>query len=152
MGILNKLIDDSKSVPQNIYYKTINNKPLTIESEKEALTNSRMSYYFAREYIPESDIKALSLREYLINPGNWEDVLYPTITTDFYNDIDEVEKNLQFPDMLGEVLETDKEIDFSKCYTYGFAPKLEPICNNFVVNIILNESGDKIVTWIMSQD
>lgn len=109
---------------------------------------------FAEELNCDVSVNSIteSLREYLINPENWEDVLYPTITTDFYNDIDEVEKNLQFPDMLGEVLETDKEIDFSKCYTYGFAPKLEPICHNFVINIILNESGDKIIAWIMSQD
>lgn len=62
MGILNKLIEDSKSVPQNIYYKTIKNKPLTLGNQEEALTNSRMSYYFAREYIPGSDIKALQAK------------------------------------------------------------------------------------------
>jgi len=61
MGVLNKLIEDSKLVPQTFWYKFDNNL-LTIEDQQEALTKPRWSYYLAKENIPGSDIKALQAK------------------------------------------------------------------------------------------
>ena len=46
MGVLNKLIEDSKLVPQTFWYKFDNNL-LTIEDQQEALANPYWSYLFA---------------------------------------------------------------------------------------------------------
>ena len=61
MGVLNKLLKDSKLIPQTFKYKFDNNL-LTIEDQQEALTKPRWSYYFAKANIPGSDIKALQAK------------------------------------------------------------------------------------------
>lgn len=63
MEVLNKLVKDSKTIPQTFKYKLYHNiRPLTLEDQKEALTRAGWSYYFARANIPGSDIKALQAK------------------------------------------------------------------------------------------
>ena len=61
MNMLNKLLKDSKLVPQTILYK-INSNIITIKDQEEALTDSCWSFYFANEKIPGSDIEALQAK------------------------------------------------------------------------------------------
>lgn len=59
--MLNKLIKDSKQIPQTFEYK-LDRNILTIEDQKEALKKPSWSYWFAKENIPGSDIKALQAK------------------------------------------------------------------------------------------
>ena len=61
MGVLNKLLKDSKTIPQTFKYKFDNNL-LTIEDQEEALISSYWSYYFALANIPGSNVKALQTK------------------------------------------------------------------------------------------
>ena len=63
MGVLNKLLKDSKLIPQTFRYKLNNNTNLlTIEDQQEALTDSYWSYCFAKANVPGSDFKALQVK------------------------------------------------------------------------------------------
>jgi len=59
--MLNKLLKDSKLVPQTFLYK-IDSNIITIKDQEEALTKPGWSYWFARANIPESDFKALQVK------------------------------------------------------------------------------------------
>src|SRR5690606_10135080 len=61
MGVLNNLLEDSKTIPQTLLYK-FNNNLLTIEDQQEALTNTRWSYFFTKANITASDFKALQAK------------------------------------------------------------------------------------------
>lgn len=61
--MLNKLIKDSKQIPQTFRCKLYRNtRLLTLEDQKEALTKSKWSYLFARVNISGSNIKALQAK------------------------------------------------------------------------------------------
>ena len=59
--MLNRLLEDSETIPQTFKYKFDNNL-LTIEDQQEALTDPRWAYCFASANIPGSDIKALQAK------------------------------------------------------------------------------------------
>jgi|SRR5690606_14575744 len=61
MGVLNNLLEDSKTIPQTFDYK-LDNVIFTLEDQQEALTNPEWSFWFAKANIPGSDIKALQAK------------------------------------------------------------------------------------------
>jgi len=63
MGVLNNLLEDSKSISQTFVYILYNNTNLlTLEDQKEALKNPCWSFWFAKVNIPGSDFKALQAK------------------------------------------------------------------------------------------